>query len=122
MKTEEIVEANFKGETSEVGLYLAMSKRAEEEGHPDVAVYLRQIAMDEAWHAAEFAALIGKIKDTRSNIKMMLEGETKAEQEKAKAAEIARSEGRDDIAKFFERASKDEGRHKSGLKKFLEKL
>jgi rubrerythrin len=122
MKTEEIVEANFKGETSEVGLYLAMSKRAEEEGHPEVALYLRQVAMDEAWHAAEFAALIGKIKDTKSNIQMMLEGETKAETEKAKAAEIARSEGKEDIAKFFERASRDEGRHKAGLKKLLEKL
>lgn len=31
---EERVERNFKGETSEVGLYLAMARQAQEQGYP----------------------------------------------------------------------------------------
>jgi len=119
MTTKKELEANFKGETTEVGLYLAMSKQAEREGHHTAAMYFRQVAMDEAWHAAEVAELLGMIKDTRSNLEMMLKGETMAETEKANAAKKAEAEGMIDAARFFERASKDEARHKSGLKGVL---
>jgi rubrerythrin len=121
-KTEENMEANFKGETSEVGLYLAMSKRAEEEGHPDIAIYLRQVAMDEAWHAAEFATLLGKISDTKNNLKKMAGGEGGAEEGKSEAAMISREEGNEAAFALFKRAAKDEARHKAGLKGFLSKL
>ena len=122
MSLEDILKATFKGETTEVGWYLAMSKIAEEEGLPDVATYLRQIAMDEAWHAAEVAKILGMVKDTKSNLTMMLEGETMAEVEKAEAAEIARKEGNDEARLFFERASQDEARHKAGLKGIVDRL
>ena len=49
MTLEEILKNTFKGETTEVGWYLAMSKIAEREGFPDVAVYLRQVAMSMMW-------------------------------------------------------------------------
>ncbi|CAD6490806.1 MAG: Rubrerythrin [Candidatus Argoarchaeum ethanivorans] len=119
MTTKKELEANFKGETTEVGLYLAMSKQAEREGHHTAAMYFRQVAMDEAWHAAEIAELLGMIKDTRSNLEMMLKGETMAETEKANAAKKAEAENMIDAARFFERASKDEARHKAGLKGVL---
>ncbi len=119
MTTKDELKANFKGETTEVGLYLAMSKQAEREGHYTAAMYFRQVAMDEAWHAAEVAELLGMIKDTKANIEMMLAGETKAEVEKAEAAKAAEAEGMIDAARFFERASKDEARHKAGLKGIL---
>ena len=122
MSLEDILKATFKGETTEVGWYLAMSKVAEEEGLPDVATYLRQIAMDEAWHAAEVAKILGMVKDTKSNLTMMLEGETMAEVEKAEAAEIARKEGNNEARLFFERASQDEARHKAGLKGIVDRL
>ncbi|MCK4928784.1 MAG: rubrerythrin family protein [Methanosarcinales archaeon] len=122
MSLEDILKATFKGETTEVGWYLAMSKIAEEEGLPDVATYLRQIAMDEAWHAAEVAKILGMVKDTKSNLTMMLEGETMAEVEKAEAAEIARKEGNNEARLFFERASQDEARHKAGLKGIVDRL
>jgi rubrerythrin len=60
MATKDELEANFKGETSEVALYLAMSKQAEREGHHTAAMYFRQVAMDEAWHGAEVAELLGR--------------------------------------------------------------
>ncbi|MDK2891826.1 ferritin family protein [Methanohalophilus sp.] len=123
MSLENILQQTFKGETTEVGWYLAMSKLAEKEGYPEVAVYLRQIAMDEAWHAAEVAEILGLIKETTvDNLKMMLEGETMAEGEKADAAKIAHDEGNEQAALFFAKASYDEARHKEGLKGLLRRL
>jgi len=120
---EKILKDTFKGETTEVGWYLAMSKVAEQEGFADIAVYLRQIAMDEAWHATEVAEILGLVKETtRENLEMMLEGESMAEVEKAEAAELARKEGNTRAALFFERASLDEARHKAGLNGFLKRL
>jgi rubrerythrin len=123
MTLEEILKNTFKGETTEVGWYLAMSKIAEREGFPDVAVYLRQVAMDEAWHATEVAEILGLVKEsTLENLEMMFEGESKAEIEKAEAAELARKEGNTKAALFFEKASLDEARHKAGLNGFLERM
>jgi rubrerythrin len=123
MALEEILKNTFKGETTEVGWYLAMSKIAEREGFPDVAVYLRQVAMDEAWHATEVAEILGLVKETTlENLEMMFEGESKAEIEKAEAAELAKKEGNTKAALFFEKASLDEARHKAGLKGFLDKM
>jgi rubrerythrin len=123
MSLEQILKDTFKGETTEVGWYLAMSKVAEHEGLADIAVYLRQIAMDEAWHATEVAEILGLVKETTlENLEMMLEGESKAEIEKAEAAELSRKEGNTRAALFFERASLDEARHKAGLNGFLKRL
>ena len=123
MTLEEILKNTFKGETTEVGWYLAMSKIAEREGFPDVAVYLRQVAMDEAWHATEVAEILGLVKEsTLENLEMMFEGESKAEIEKAEAAELAKKEGNTKAALFFEKASLDEARHKAGLKGFIERM
>ncbi len=123
MTLDEILKNTFKGETTEVGWYLAMSKIAEREGFPDVAVYLRQVAMDEAWHATEVAEILGLVKEsTLENLEMMFEGESKAEIEKAEAAELAKKEGNTKAALFFEKASLDEARHKAGLNGFLERM
>lgn len=121
-KTDENLEKNFKGETSEVGLYLAMSKQAEIEGHPDIAMYLRQVAMDEAWHAAWVVKIQGKIGNTKENLQKMVGGETGAIAGKSEAAKIAREEGNEEAARFFEIASRDEDRHRAGLEGFLKKL
>ena len=123
MNLEQILKDTFRGETTEVGWYLAMSKVAESEGLADIAVYLRQIAMDEAWHATEVAEILGLVKEkTLDNLEMMLSGESKAEFEKAETAKIAREEGNIRAALFFERASLDEARHKAGLNGFLGRL
>ncbi|MEA1984657.1 MAG: ferritin family protein [Euryarchaeota archaeon] len=123
MSLENILKQTFKGETTEVGWYFAMSKLAEREGYPEIAVYLRQVGLDEAWHAAEVAEILGSIKDTtKENLEMMLEGETMAEGEKADAAQVARDEGNEQAALFFEKASLDEARHKEGLRGLLKRL
>ena len=47
--------ANFEGECSEVGMYLAMSRAAFREGYPEVGLYYEKAAYEEAEHAAKFA-------------------------------------------------------------------
>jgi rubrerythrin len=122
-KLTKIMEATFKGETMEVGLYLAMAKKAELEGLADVAMYFRQLAMEEAGHACEVGTLLGKIKPTtKENIEYMLGGEAMATDEKATAARIAREEGNAEAATFFDAASRDEKRHHNALEGFLKRL
>ena len=60
---EDVIEelrANFVGECSEVGMYLAMSRQADREGYPEVAEAYKRIAFEEAEHAAKFAELLGE--------------------------------------------------------------
>ena len=46
--------ANFEGECSEVGMYLAMARVAHREGYPEVGLYYEKAAWEEAEHAAKF--------------------------------------------------------------------
>ena len=52
---EEIIEglrANFTGECTEVGMYLAMARAAHREGYPEVGLYYEKAAWEEAEHGA----------------------------------------------------------------------
>ena len=122
MQIVEIIEKTFESESNDIALYLAMARKAEEEGQPEIASYLLEVAMDEAQHAVKFASLLGKVKDTKTNIATMLAGEMQAEKEKAKAAKIAQAEGQDDAFQFFNRSMRDERKHKTGLWQVLSKL
>ncbi len=122
MQTVEIMEKTFDSESNDIALYLAMARKAEYEGHHEIASYLLNVAMDEAEHAAEFATLLGKVKDTRTNLVNMLASEVKAEKDKAKAAKIAQAEGHEDAFQFFNRSMRDERKHKTGLWQVLSKL
>lgn len=119
---EETVEQNFKGETSEVGLYLAMARQAQREGYPEIAAALESIAIDEAWHAAHFAELNGKISEsTKENIEKMLSGECAANKGKREAAVEAKEKGCDPAHDFFDESSRDEGRHARALEGLLQR-
>lgn len=119
---EEAVQANFNGETQEVGMYLAMSRQAQREGLPEVGEVLSRIAIEEAQHAAQFAEMNEVIKPTlKENLEMMLEGETKANNEKKAAAKLAKECDMDLAHDFFDESSRDEGRHAKMLKGILER-
>ena len=47
--------ANFEGECSEVGMYLAMARVAHREGYPEIGLYWEKAAYEEAEHAAKRA-------------------------------------------------------------------
>lgn len=119
---EDAVEANFKGETMEVGLYLAMARQAQREGYPEIAEVLEKIAWEEAWHAAHFAELNGKIAaSTAENLKKMLAGEQGANKGKREAAVKAKENNLDQAHDFFDESSRDEGRHAQALEGMLKR-
>ncbi len=121
-KTEDAVMMNFKGETSEVGLYLAMSKQALREGFPEISEALKSIAWDEAWHAARFAELNGLISEsTKENVEKMLAGELGANKGKREAAVTAKENDIDEAHDFFDESSRDEARHARALQGILKR-
>ncbi len=122
MQTIEILQKTFDSESNSIALYLAMSKKAEEEGFGEIASYLYSIAMDEASHAAQFAALLGRVKDTRTNLVNMLADEVETEKNKAHAAKVAFAEGNDEAFRFFEKSMTDETKHKEEIAKILSGL
>ena len=71
--------ANFEGECSEVGMYLAMSRQADREGYPEVAEAFKRYAWEEAEHAAKFAELLGDcVWDTKTNLEKRMNAESGA--------------------------------------------
>ncbi|MBR5453660.1 MAG: NADH peroxidase, partial [Clostridia bacterium] len=80
---EEIIEglrANFTGECTEVGMYLAMARVAHREGYPEIGLYWEKAAYEEAEHAAKFAELLGEVvtDSTKKNLEMRVEAENGA--------------------------------------------
>ncbi|ADG81721.1 rubrerythrin [Thermincola ferriacetica] len=119
---EEAVDQNFRGETMEVGLYLAMARQAQREGYPEIAEVFKAIAMDEAWHAARFAELNGLISSsTKENVEKMLKGETMANKGKKEAAVKAKENNIDEAHDVFDESAKDEARHALALDGLLKR-
>jgi len=119
---EQAVEMNFKGETSEVGLYLAMARQAMREGYPEIAEVLRRIAWEEAEHASHYAELNGMISEsTKENLERMLKGEQGANRGKREAAVQAKEAGLDHAHDYFDESSRDEARHARALEGLLKR-
>ena len=55
------LKANFEGECTEVGMYIAMSRQAIREGYPEIGEFYMRAALEEAEHAAKFAELLGEV-------------------------------------------------------------
>lgn len=119
---ERAVKQNFKGETGEVGLYLAMARQAQREGYPEIAEVLKTIAWEEAEHAARFAEFNAMIEDSLvENLKQMLEGETFANRDKKEIADQAASLGLETARDYFNESAKDEARHARMLEGILQR-
>ena len=113
---EEVVEglrANFTGECTEVGMYLAMSRQADREGYPEVAEAYKRIAFEEAEHAAKFAELLGEVVETstKKNLELRVDAEYGATDGKLKLAKRAKELGLDAIHDTVHEMCKDEARH-----------
>lgn len=113
---EEVVKelkANFTGECSEVGMYLAMSRQADREGYPEVAEAYKRIAYEEADHASKFAELLGNVleADTKSNLKARVDAEHGACAGKKELATKAKQLGYDAVHDTVHEMAKDEARH-----------
>ncbi len=105
--------ANFVGECTEVGMYLAMSRQADREGLPEVAEAYKRIAFEEAEHAAKFAELLGEVleADTKANLTARVDAEHGACQGKKDLATRAKQLNLDAIHDTVHEMCKDEARH-----------
>ncbi len=114
---------HFKGECSEVGMYLAMARQALREGYPEVALLFEQIAKEEAEHAARFAEMLGEVvvADTKTNIEKMLAGENGACKSKLDIATKAKALGLDAIHDSVHEMARDEARHGKALQAMLDR-
>ena len=122
----EIVEglkANFMGECTEVGMYLAMSRQADREGYPEVAEAYKRIAFEEAEHAAKFAEMLGEVvaADTKANLEARVEAEYGATAGKFEIAKMAKAQNLDAIHDTVHEMAKDEARHGKAFKGLLER-
>jgi len=115
--------ANFTGECTEVGMYLAMSRQADREGYPEIAEAYKRIAFEEAEHAARFAELLGEVvyADTKKNLQLRVEAEHGACQGKKDIATKAKQLNYDAIHDTVHEMCKDEARHGMAFKGLLER-
>lgn len=112
----ESLEANFAGECSEVGMYLAMSRQADREGYPEIAEAFKRYAFEEAEHAAKFAELLGDmVWDTKTNLEKRIEAEGGACEGKLAIATKAKQLNYDAIHDTVHEMAKDEARHGAGF-------
>ena len=117
------LKANFAGECTEVGMYLAMGRVAAREGYPEIAEYWRRAALEEAEHAAKFAELLGEVvtDSTKKNLQMRVEAEHGATQGKLDLAKRAKQLGYDAIHDTVHEMAKDEARHGKAFEGLLKR-
>jgi len=107
------LQANFMGECTEVGMYLAMSRQADREGLPEVAEAYKRIAFEEAEHASRFAEMLGEVvhADTKKNLELRVDAEYGACKGKKDLAVLAKELNLDAIHDTVHEMCKDEARH-----------
>ena len=105
--------ANFNGECSEVGMYLAMARVAHREGYPEIGLYWEKAAYEEAEHAAKFAELLGEVvtNSTKKNLELRVDAENGATAGKFDLAKRAKALNLDAIHDTFHEMARDEARH-----------
>ena len=115
--------ANFEGECSEVGMYLAMARVAHREGYPEIGLYWEKAAYEEAEHAAKFAELLGEVvtSSTKKNLEMRVEAENGATAGKTDLAKRAKAANLDAIHDTVHEMARDEARHGKAFKGLLER-
>ena len=115
--------ANFEGECSEVGMYLAMARVAAREGYPEIAMYWEKAAFEEAEHAAKFAELLGECltDSTKKNLEMRVAAENGATAGKFELAKMAKELNLDAIHDTVHEMARDEARHGKAFAGLLER-
>ena len=122
-KIIEDLRANFTGECTEVGMYLAMARVADREGYPEISAAFENYAYQEAEHAAKFAELLGEVvtDSTKKNLELRVAAEHGACQGKLNLAVTAKEQGLDAIHDTVHEMAKDEARHGKGFAGLLKR-
>lgn len=115
--------ANFEGECSEVGMYLAMSRVAHREGYPEIGLYWEKAAYEEAEHASKFAELLGEVvtDSTKKNLEMRVAAENGATAGKFDLAKRAKAANLDAIHDTVHEMARDEARHGKAFEGLLKR-
>lgn len=119
--------ANFEGECSEVGMYLAMARVAHREGYPEIGLYWEKAAYEEAEHAAKFAEMLGEDLEpnmkatTKDNLAWRVDCEFGATAGKVELATCAKKNNLDAIHDTVHEMARDEARHGKALKGLLDR-
>lgn len=119
--------ANFTGECTEVGMYLAMSRVAHREGYPEIGMYWEKAAFEEAEHAAKFAEMLGEDLEpnmkatTKDNLAWRVDCEFGATAGKVELATCAKKNNLDAIHDTVHEMARDEARHGKALKGLLDR-
>jgi rubrerythrin len=131
-KTAQNLVDAFHGESMANRRYLYFARRADIEGYPDVGGLFRDTAEAETGHAfghLDFLRDVGDpatqepFGDTPQNLKSAIAGETYEYTEMYPGmARIARDEGFDEIAEWFETLAKAERSHAGRFTKAVENL
>ncbi len=115
--------ANFEGECSEVGMYLAMARVAHREGYPEIGLYWEKAAFEEAEHAAKFAELLGEVvtDSTKKNLELRVDAENGATAGKVELAKLAKQYNLDAIHDTVHEMARDEARHGKAFEGLLKR-
>ena len=113
----------FAGESQANRRYLAFAKKAEEEGHKQVAKLFRAAAEAETVHAHAHLRVMGGVKGTKENIQEAIGGETfEFTKMYPQMIEEARKGGNKQAQQSFEFANKVEKIHAELYQKALNSL
>ncbi|MFZ9483474.1 MAG: rubrerythrin family protein [Ilumatobacteraceae bacterium] len=131
-RTHENLKEAFAGESQANRRYLWFAQKADVEGQPDAATLFRAVADGETGHAhghLEFLSEVGDpatglpIGETADNLRAAIEGETyEYTQMYPGFAAVARDEGFDEIAEWFETLARAEKSHAGRFQQGLDAL
>lgn len=131
-KTIENLRAAFAGESQANRRYTYFSRKADEEGFPEVSALFRSVAEGETAHALRHFDYMRKVgdpvtkvpvPDVKGMLNSAVEGETyEFTSMYPEFAKAARQEGFEEVAKWFETLVKAERAHAGKFKEALNKL
>ncbi len=131
-KTHENLKQAFAGEAQANRRYLYFARQADIEGYPDIAGLFRDTAEGEAGHAHGHLDFLKEVGDpvtgepldgTAANLKAAIAGEKYEYTEMYPGfASVAREEGFEEIAEWFETLARAERSHAGRFQKGLDSL
>ena len=131
-KTQGNLKEAFAGESQANRRYLYFAQKADVEGYPDVAALFRSVAEGETGHAFGHFDFLAEVGDpatgeavgvTADNLKSAIAGETYEYTEMYPGfAKLARTEGFEEIAEWFETLARAEKSHAGRFQKGLDSL
>jgi rubrerythrin len=115
----------YEEESWEVGPRLARAAKAREDGYPQVAAVMEEIAGDEAKHLSRVVRLLHPDeveRDVLTNLEATIEADRSAAEREARWAELARQLGLHAEAQLFEALARDELDHVAKLQAALNQV